>query len=312
MIKKIAILAFILIHIKSMSQLTIPLYDGLVPNDKANAQLIEATIPISVGTATATFTQNVTVPTLTIYLPQKSSGIGVVICPGGGYSGVAMDHEGHDIAKRLNEAGIAAFVLKYRTPLATYQDDKTYAPIQDAQRAIQLIRKNAKQWQLNTNKIGILGSSAGGHLAASAATMYGNTYIANADKIDLRPSFLILNYPVITFTDAYTHKGSRFKLIGKPDGDENDAMDKAMIDLFSCEQHVDGRTPPCFIIHAIDDDVVPVQNALLFAAALQQNNVKYKTFFYAQGGHGFGMDNATADKDWMPDAITFIKQLFKK
>jgi acetyl esterase/lipase len=305
-------LLLLLISFKTMAQLTIPLYEGTIPGNLDNLQLTESTNPIKVGTSEATFTVNVTVPQMTIYLPQKSSGIGVIICPGGGYSGVAMDHEGHAIAKRFNEAGIAAFVLKYRTPLSIYQYDKTFVPLQDAQRALQLVRQNAKLWQLKPNKIGMLGSSAGGHLAASAGTMHGKNYIGNEVKIDLRPSFLVLNYPVITFTDAYTHKGSRLNLIGKSDGQENDAMDKKSMELFSCELNVDAHTPPTFITHAIDDDAVPVQNSLLFIAALQQHNVKVSSFFYTHGGHGYGMDNETADRDWMPEAITFIKHLYKK
>ncbi len=295
-----------------MSQYIMPLYDAIVPNDLGNSKLVEVTEPIAIGSLKATFTSNVTVPQLTVYLPKVSTGIGVIICPGGGYSGVAMDHEGHAIAKRLNEDGIAAFVLKYRTPLSNYQKDKAFVPLQDVQRAIQLVRRNAKKWHLKPNEIGILGSSAGGHLAATAGTKYITAYVENEDKIDLRPSFLVLNYPVITFTDAYTHMGSRLNLISVPNGHEDAAMDEKRINQFSCELHVDAHTPPTFIIHAIDDDVVPVQNALLFMAALQQHNVEYKAFIYAKGGHGFGMDNSTSDKDWMPDAITFIKQLYKK
>jgi acetyl esterase/lipase len=310
--KYVLFLFFTTINSIALTQETIRLYSGIVPSSNGSTKNIETSEPIKVGQKDAIFIKGVTVPELTIYLPDNPNGIGVVICPGGAYVGLAMDHEGHDIAKKLNEKGIAAFVLKYRMPLTDFFNNKEYVPLQDAQRAIQLVRKNSKKWKLKTNKIGILGSSAGGHLAASTATMFHKNYIANDQNTDLRPSFLILNYPVITFQDNYTHKYSRLMLIGSPDQNETDKMDDVKMTAFSCELNVDKNTPPTFITHAMDDDAVPIQNSLLFIAAMEQNNRRVETFFYEKGGHGYGMDNAKANVDWIEKAMQFMTNVYKK
>lgn len=174
MIKQALILALLLCFTMNNAQQVIPLYDGKVPNSKQIVGLKDTTAVFPSGNKTIHFVLRVSSPDLTIFLPEKSkaTGIGVIICPGGGYSGLAIDHEGYDIAKKLNEKGIAGFVLKYRLPNALYVENKQIVPLQDAQRAIQLVRENAKKWGINPNKIGIQGNSAGGHLASTAGTHY--------------------------------------------------------------------------------------------------------------------------------------------
>jgi acetyl esterase/lipase len=268
-------------------------------------------------------------PNLSIYLPEKSinTGIGVVICPGGAYIGLAARHEGHDMAKRLQKEGIAGFVLEYRLPYTEFIDPKfkEFVPLMDAQRAIQILRENAQKWGLNSKKIGILGSSAGGHLAATAGTHFEKSIVSNPSGTNLRPDFLILNYPVISFADSITHHVSRYSLIGDlelgtykeatKNSRQADAVVKALkvdaqkVAKYSNERNVRPNTPPTFISHALDDKVVPVQNALLFIAALQQNQVPVNSFFYTLGGHGYGMNNPKAEIEWIDACINWLKTL---
>jgi acetyl esterase/lipase len=155
-------------------------------------------------------------PTLTVYLPPagKANGTAVVICPGGGYLHLAWTHEGTDVARMLNEMGITAFLLKYRLPNDETMADKTIGPLQDAQRAIQLVRQRAGDWGVNPARVGIMGFSAGGHLASTAGTHFNISHIDNPGTISLRPDFMILVYPVISFSDSIGHRGSRDNLIG--------------------------------------------------------------------------------------------------
>ena len=233
----------------SYSQKTIPLYNGAIPNskpvrDKEHAEIREDSILII---------SDVSRPTLSIYLPQgeKATGRAVIVVPGGGYHIIAGGHEGTDIAKKLVEAGIAAFVLKYRIPSDSTMVNKEIGPLQDAQRAIQIVKKNDKEWGLNSGQIGIMGFSAGGHLASTAGTHYQKAVIGNKDHINLRPDFMVLVYPVISFTDAIGHIGSRDNLLGK-----NPSPEK--IKYYSNEQQVNAQTPPTYLIHAKDDNAVPV------------------------------------------------------
>lgn len=311
----------------AVAQQASPLYEvGKAPNAKPTT-VKEETRTFPAGDKTVRFVLNVSEAELTTYLPPKAknTGMAVVICPGGGYSGVAIDHEGHFIAQKLNEHGIAGFVLKYRMPRTDLVENKEFVPLQDAQRAIQVVRENAGKWGINPSKIGIMGSSAGGHLAATAGTHYQQPLIENPKGTSLRPDFLILNYPVISFADSLTHLGSRFNLIGEmPIGE----LDKIMQDWQTSEQklavlsvpedkirhysnelHVTPGTPPAFVTHAVDDDVVKVQNAVLFVAALQKSKVPVETFFYANGGHGYGMDNPTSEVDWMESCINWLLNL---
>lgn len=303
------------------AQQTLPLYPaGKIPNAKVHS-VEEKITEFSTDQGPMRFIARTSVPELTIYLPDKQdhTGIGVIICPGGGYTGVAIDHEGHLMAKKFNEHGIAAFVLKYRMPLPATAVNKENVPLQDAQRALQIVRERAGAWKLDPDKIGILGSSAGGHLASTAGTHYGRALIPNPRGTDLRPDFMILNYPVISFADSITHHGSRFNLIGEQSIEalgERAArlasipVPEALVRVFSNERQVTPDTPPTFITHAMDDAAVPVQNSLLFIAALQQHGVPVESFFYARGGHGYGMYNPTAEQDWIEPCLDWVLERF--
>jgi acetyl esterase/lipase len=225
-------------------------------------------------------------PTLTIYLPptEKANGAAVVICPGGGYGHLAMDHEGHQIGRWLNSFGVAGFIVTYRHSRsgAGYGHP---APIQDAQRAIQTVRSRAKEWGVDPNRIGILGFSAGGHLASTAATHFTESFVAPRDAIDRvnrRPDFAVLVYPVITFTDPFTHTGSRTNLLGPN-------AEPAMIEKFSNEKQVTPQTPPTFLFHTWEDTAVPAENSIAFYLALRQAKVPAEIHIFLKSQHGIGL-----------------------
>ena len=225
-------------------------------------------------------------PTLTIYLPQKekATGAAVVICPGGGYGFLAMDHEGHQIARWLNSLGVAGFILKYRhrNSGAGYGHP---SPLQDAQRAIRTVRNRAKEWNIDPCRVGILGFSAGGHLASTAGTHFDKGQDDAQDPIErvsCRPDFMILVYPVISFTEWYVHTGSRQNLLG-------DKPDKDMLESLSNERQVMPETPPTFLVHANDDNGVPAENSIHFYLALRKAKVPAEMHIYERGGHGFGL-----------------------
>ncbi|NLO71860.1 MAG: alpha/beta hydrolase [Porphyromonadaceae bacterium] len=200
---------------------------------------------------------------------EKANGTAVVICPGGGYSGVSAVKEGAEIAEWFNQFGVSAFVLYYRMPNGHYE-----IPLKDAQTALSIVRKRAKEWYINKKKIGIMGFSAGGHLASTVGTHFKNK--------KERPAFMILGYPVVTMDKSLTHQGSRNNLLGKNPSDE-------LVKAFSNELRVTKKTPPTFIVHAKDDKAVPIENSENLYKALQKNNVKAELQIYDIGGHGFGM-----------------------
>lgn len=215
------------------AQQIIPLYEK-IPNSIPN-QIEEVSQD---GGASV---MGVTKPTLTVYLPRNnnSNTAAVIICPGGAYSKLSMESEGYSVAEKLNEMGISAFVLKYRLPDDSTMLHKEFGSLLDVQRAIQLVRENAIQFHIDTAKVGIMGFSAGGHLAASASSHYEKSYIPNEKSTNLRPSFSVLIYPVISFSDNLTHKGSRRRLLGGSPSSEQ-------IDFFSNELYVNVNTPPVF------------------------------------------------------------------
>lgn len=313
---------FLFICQLAFAQQEIPLYKGEIPNSiKPTIAVDTSTIQYPVGNSKIDILRGVVKPTLFVYLPNpaKATGSAVIICPGGGYQILAMSHEGYDIAKKLNEEGIAAFVLKYRLPRKETMKDKSIGPLQDAQRAIQLVRENAKQWNINPNKIGIMGSSAGGHLASTAGTHFQKSYIDNPNNTSLRPDYMILNYPVISFSDSLTHNGSRINLIGGvtsspiiKDSKKFKELGMAETDIanFSNELQVTSKTPPTFITAPLTDKVVPVGNTFVFVAALQQNKVPVETFIYSKGEHGFGMYNPAAKEQWIDACLLWIKKNF--
>ena len=225
------------------------------------------------------------VPKLTWYKPLKAkTNICVIVCSGGSYAGRANDWEGIPACKALNEAGINAFLLDYRLPRAQYMDHKEIVPLTDAQKAIMYLRKNAKAYGVDPHKLGIMGFSAGGHLVTTVETHFQETKLENPDEISLRPDFVVAVYPVVSMGDSLTHLESRENLIG-PD------INQEKIRRFSNDLQVSDATPPTFIVAAIDDDVVKIQNSLYLEAALRQHRVPVRMFIYAKGGHGFGVDH---------------------
>lgn len=254
-------------------QRVIPLYEGEIPN---------AILGEDNEIVTSTNVSKVSHPTLTMYLPQegKSNGTAVIICPGGGYGSLVMKREGYDVAERFANVGVTAFVLKYRLPDDKIMQDKSIGPLQDAQQAILMVRKNAEKWKVDPAKIGIMGFSAGGHLASTAGTHFNQVQIENREGISVRPDFMILIYPVISFQDSITHRGSREKLLGNPASTD-------LIKLYSNDLQVTSDTPPTFLVHAGDDVVVPVENSLRLYEALRKNAVPSALHIYTRGGHGF-------------------------
>lgn len=229
--------------------------------------------------------RNVQKPTLEVYLPDKhlATGQGVLIFPGGGYTILAYEWEGTEFATWLSSHGIAGIVVKYRLPLSESLTNPKEVPLLDAQRAIRIVRHHASEWRLNQGQIGIMGFSAGGHLASTLSTQFDHYIDRETDNIDTlpaRPDFSILAYPVISFGDTGAHSGSRRNLLGESPSQE-------MIDRFSSELNVTAETPPTFLVHSQDDQGVPVENSFLYYNALQRHGVKASMHIYPSGGHGF-------------------------
>ncbi|MGI8950934.1 MAG: alpha/beta hydrolase [Chitinophagaceae bacterium] len=279
----------LLVVMKLPAQKILPLYDGKIPNSKTMRD--EETTENNNGIITIS---KITKPTLTVFLPPKNitTGAAVVICPGGGYWVVAAKHEGTDVAKKFNEFGVAAFVLKYRIPNDSTMVNKEIGALQDAEQAIKMVRQHAAEWNVDTNRVGIMGFSAGGHLASTEATHFKNVVIENKENINLRPNFLILIYPVVSFQDSIGHIGSRDQLIGK-----NPSQQKK--DEYSNELKITDETPPTFLVHASDDDVVNPQNSIAFYLALLKHHVPAELHIYESGGHGFGMLMKNSKDLWM-------------
>jgi acetyl esterase/lipase len=279
---------FVMASMQSIAQgQEIPLYAGVVPNSKPinNRETI-------VTKDNVTRISKVSVPTLTVFKPVTPNGQAVIICPGGAYGILAFDKEGTRVAELFTQWGITAFVLKYRLPDDSSNIDKSIAPLQDAQRSIQYVRTMASAYGVQSNKIGIMGFSAGGHLASTAATHFAiKADPANTDNTSVRPDFAILAYPVISMDSSITHKGSRQNLLGsKPSVDH--------LVLYSNELQVTPQTPPTFIVHASDDGGVPVENSIRFYQACIKNKVPVEMHLYPKGGHGFGLYNKTTTDVW--------------
>jgi acetyl esterase/lipase len=295
----IALLSLKMLHISAQNGTEMPLYADKIPNSK------EAKNPETIAGRTngTRFISWTAIPTLTVFIPEKPNGKAVVICPGGGYRGVAIDHEGLLVAKALNEAGVAAFVLKYRTPNDTTCVDKSLAPLQDAQQAIRLVRQNAVKWQVNPAKLGIMGFSAGGHLASTAATHFSkNADISVTDTTSVRPNFAILGYPVINLTDSLMHRGSRENLLGK-----NPTAEQIL--SFSNDLQVSPQSPPTFLVHAANDKTVKVENSIAYYLACLKNGISVEMHLYPKGGHGFGMNNTTTEDKWFERLLNWLKNL---
>ncbi|MEO7718957.1 MAG: alpha/beta hydrolase [Capsulimonas sp.] len=252
------------------------------------------------------------IPTLTPYLPDadKATGAAMLVLPGGGYSGVVMDHEGKAYAQWLNQHGIAAFVLLYRVGSHGYHD-----PIElgDASRAIRTIRSRAVEWKVDPHRVGVMGSSAGGHLASSLLTHFDSGDAKSKDPIEQqgsRPDLGVLCYAVITLTKPFAHEGSRDNLLGV-------GADQAAIERMSSELQVTPQTPPCFVWSTMEDTVVPVENSLMFAQALRKNHVPFDLHVYQRGGHGMGLGDDTPPfahaHPWTADLLYWLgEQGFNK
>jgi acetyl esterase/lipase len=226
-------------------------------------------------------------PEIAVFLPAKknSTGQAVIICPGGGYAYLAYDWEGSDVAKLLNSKGITAIVLKYRLPNSKSNITPNLSPLIDAKRAMRIVRANAGKWGIQKNNIGIMGFSAGGHLASTLATHFDSGDTNSKDSIEQqssRPDFAVLVYPVITMNKAFTHMGSRTNLLGNN-------PDSSLVTLYSNELQVTRQTPPTFLVHASDDKAVPVENSLRFYEAVKNNDIPVEMHIYPQGGHGFAL-----------------------
>lgn len=289
----------------SIAQTPIPLYEeGKVPNSTPTTMLADSFYfrNPSTGTDTMIIIPRTFMPTLTVFPPRgKSNGVGIIVCPGGAYYKVSDELEGFPTAGKLADAGFTAFVLHYRLPHSDMMVNKEIAPIQDAQSAIRYVREHAKKYNIDPRRLGILGYSAGGHLVSTAGTHFNHAYIDNPGGTNLRPDFMILSSPVISFADSLTHKLTRKNLIG-PDITPEKIFD------YSNELQITEQTPPTFIVHAMDDPVVKIDNSLYFAAALEQHHVPVKLFIYATGGHTYGILHDNAAVKWIDECIKWIKK----
>lgn len=282
----------------SWAQNEIPLYKGKIPKSK------ECTIEnkTQVNQWGQEVYTKVNHPTLTIYKATESTTnqTAVLILPGGGYTILAANHEGQDVAKAFNGIGVTAFVLKYRLPNDTCMFNKEWVPFIDAQAAMKWIRDHSSEYGINPDKIGVIGFSAGGHLASTLATQYQLNLNDQGSRTNARPNFAILAYPVISMEDGIGHEGSRIKLIGK------DAA-AATRDQFSAHLQVSRFTPPTFLFHAKDDSTVPVENSLQMKAALDAQKVPAELLLMEKGGHGFGLINKQDPADWFKVLQTWMK-----
>ncbi|KAA8483566.1 acetyl esterase/lipase [Arcticibacter tournemirensis] len=300
MYKIILTLFCTLILMKGSTQTVIALYNGEIPgsikgNEKEEKNT-DASGMIRYG--------KVSEPTLEIHLPPagKANGAAVVIVPGGGYHIVSYTNEGTDIAAEFNKMGVAAFILKYRLPSDAIMKDKTTGPLQDAQQALKVVRSRAKEWSVDINKVGIIGFSAGGHLASTAGTHFNKSYTENKEKTNLRPDFMILVYPVISLRDSLMHKGSRDNLLGTNPS-------ASLITEFSNELQITPQTPPTMLIHSADDKTVKIANSLVFYENLLKNNVSAEMHLYPKGGHGFGIRPNRSPDHWTDRVEHWLKGL---
>lgn len=241
-------------------------------------------------------------PELIPFFPDSgiANGTSIIMCPGGGYEVVVASDEGTAVAKAFNKFGITAFVLKYRLPNHSIMKNKSIAPLQDAQMAILTLRERASEWNLNSDKIGIVGLSAGGHLASTVGTHFDTSFIENPKNISLRPNFMVLIYPVITMDTSWGAPRTRNNLLGKNPS-------ASAIEFFSNENHVTKKTPPTFIVHATDDKRIAVRNSLVFYDALRLAHVNVEMHLLQDGGHGFGIEHPTRKDEWVKLCYAWLK-----
>ncbi len=247
--------------------------------------------------------KNIHNPTLTVFRPEKPNGTAVVICPGGAYSIIATGLEGYPVAEKLNEAGVTAFVLKYRLPTTEGADFKHPVPLYDALRAIQWVRYHTVEYELEADRIGIMGFSAGGHLAASVGTLYSEYNYGEDDisKVSSRPDFVCLGYPVITTREGVANGCIWAPLPAEHSNEQSQEL--------SCELNVNAQTPPTFLMHAKDDSGVLPENSVVLYEALKRNGVVTELKLYEQGGHGFGLGrHGTDSTQWLEDFLYWLQE----
>lgn len=262
-----------------------------IPNAIVDEEYVEEPRKDEQGNITGI--RKVTEPTLNIFLAENKGvkNAAVIIFPGGGYGFLSHIKEGDKVAKWLQSIGVSAFVLKYRLPSDAIMKDKTIGPLQDAQESIRTLRRNAEKWNLDPTKIGIIGFSAGGHLAATLSTQYDNKVYKPKDNTSARPDFSILIYPVISMEDSTTHGGSKENLLG-----EN--VNSELIVKYSNDKQVNQSTPKTFLVHATDDKEVSVENSINYYLALKQNEISVEMHLYENGGHGFGLGVSGTNTNW--------------
>lgn len=276
---------FIGLFISTMIFAQQPIEISLWPNGMPNSNGLTGTEEDLEGGRVA----NVVNPSIAVYRPEKPNGMGIIMCPGGGYARLAMGHEGHDMAAWFTTQGITYVVLKYRMPNGHYE-----VPLSDAEQAIRIVRQHAAEWNINPHRIGIMGASAGGHLAASLATLYSSQ--------ETRPDFQVLFYPVISMKEGVTHAGSRVNLIGEKPSAE---LEKK----YSLEQQVNAQTPQAFIMLSSDDGAVPPANSLGYYEALLKKHVPATLHAYPIGGHGWGFrDNFTYKRQWTGELEKWLRE----
>lgn len=299
MIRKLTLLGIVFLglawSIRGQQTSIIPLWKDQMPNYQASEEKEERTFEGILRIA------KVQEPTLEVFRPFNSSAsdAAVIICPGGGYRILAYEWEGTDIAKWFNAKGVTAFVLKYRLPDAASVVNSHEVPLQDVQRAIRMVRSQAEEWGIDPNKIGIMGFSAGGHLASTAGTHFNDPNTFEGDEVDAlsaRPDFMILGYPVISMREGITHQGSKTSLLG-------DDPSAEMVNRFSNEKRVTEMTPPTFLVHSGDDGAVPVANSLLFYESLIAHQVPVEMHIYPFGGHGYALAWNKAQLEKWPELL---------
>jgi acetyl esterase/lipase len=281
-VKILISMLFLVVGHTAVAQQVLPLYPDTIPGNTVKLTKDEQ-------------------PTLEVYLPSKerATGTAILIFPGGAYAFLAYTEEGTVIAKAYAEKGIAAIVVKYRLPKNETMRDKSFGPLMDAQQAIKTVRSKATEWNLDPKKIGVIGYSAGGHLASTLGTHYSKSYIPNKENINLRPDFMILVYPVISMEDQLTHFGSKISLLGMEPGKEK-------VELFSNELQVTKDTPPTYLTHCGDDGLVDVNNSIVFYQALQKNGVDAELHLFPKGNHGFTQRLPVSE--WMEPMLAFLKR----
>lgn len=280
--KLFVLVSFLIAVLSTNAQTVLKLYEGNIPN--STTKLDEEMEP-----------------SMEVYLPTNANNTrtSIIVFPGGAYSFLAYAEEGTSIAKAFAERGISAFVVKYRLPKNQTMRDKSFGPLMDAQQAIKTVRLRAAEWGIDPTKVGVIGYSAGGHLASTLGTHFNKSYIPNQEHISLRPDFMILVYPVISMGDSLTHMGSRISLLGMEPSPER-------VKLFSNELQVTKETPPTYLTHTGDDGLVDVNNSIVFYQALQRNEADAELHLFPKGNHGF--TQRLPIEEWLEPMLAFLKR----